>query len=158
VGPRLHDLGVRWVVLAKQGRWEQYRALDGDPALRVRLDDDDVRVYEVRGWDGPATSPDGRAHRLSRPIPPVLRTDAPRGSVLDVAGAPGWLQGWGTPVRVTGDGRLRLEGHGRIVWFWPAAALAAFDGILVILAAAALRADRRGSPDGLSGYDPVTSD
>jgi hypothetical protein len=159
IGARLDDLGVRWVVLVKQGGWERYRALADDPRLRLEADDDDVQVYAVEGWDGPATSPDGRPHRLSRPVPPVLRTDAPRGSVLDVAGAPGWIQGWGTPVRVTRDGRLRLEGDGGTLWFWPAALLLAFDALLAAAAGAALATARRPRPPtgGAAAREPDTS-
>ncbi|WP_426574101.1 hypothetical protein [Aquihabitans sp. McL0605] len=127
VASDLAALGVRWVVLAHERGAQDYEALPADPGLEHVLALPDVDLYEVRGWAGPATGPDGTAHDLRRPVPPVLVTEAPRGSVLNVAGAPGWVQGWGTAVQVTGDGRLRLEGGGGVIWFWPALLILAVD-------------------------------
>ena len=132
-GARLAALGVRWVIVVHERNWERYAPLTTDPGLERVLDRPDVDLYRVRGWAGRATRPDGRPARLDRPVPPLLTTDAPKGSVLQVAGAPGWIQGWHTPVAVTPDGRLRLTGDGGIVWFWPAPALVALD--LALLAA-----------------------
>jgi hypothetical protein len=137
IGPRLARLGVRWVALAHNRGWERYASLDTEPGLRPALSTPDLDLYEVVGWRGPAVDRSGRAHRLDRPIPPILTTDAPAGSVLDVAGAPGWVQGWGTPVDVTADGRLRLRGGAGVLWFWPAPVLLALDASVL---AAALRA------------------
>ncbi|MCU1370926.1 MAG: hypothetical protein JWO77_2120 [Ilumatobacteraceae bacterium] len=127
VSRQLADLGVRWVVLARERGAEDYAALAADPGLDPVLTVPDVELYEVRDWSGRATGPDGTAHDVSRPIPPLIRTDAPDGSVLSVAGAPGWVQGWARPVAVTGDGRLRLEGTGGTLWFWPAIVILVTD-------------------------------
>jgi len=127
VAAELADLGVRWVVLAHERGAEAFAGLERDPGLEPVLTGPEADLYEVRAWSGPATAPDGTPHDLERPIPPILRTDAPEGSVLDVAGAPGWVQGWGHPVAVTSDGRLRLEGSGGVVWFWPAIVILATD-------------------------------
>lgn len=142
VGDDLADLGVRWVVLAREPGWEDYGALLSDPSLRQVLADDDIDVYEVVGWDGPVRSADGGSYAVERPIPPLLRTDAPGGSVVDVAGAPGWLRGT-TPVPVTADGRLRLPDVGGPVWFWPAAAIAAADLLVLVGAGWALSSRSR---------------
>jgi hypothetical protein len=107
------------VVLARERGSEAYGALATDPGLTPVLVRPDAELYEVRDWAGSATGPDGEAYELHRPIPPVIRTDAPEGSVLSVAGAPGWVQGWGHPVAVTEDGRLRLGAGGGTLWFWP---------------------------------------
>lgn len=133
VAQDLADLGVRWVVLADERGVDDYRSVADDPGLAHVVDLPDIDLYEVRGWQGSATAPDGTVHRFERPIPPIVRTDAPAGSVLDVAGAPGWVQGWGTAATVTDDGRLRTEGAGAL-WFWPAAVLVAVDLVLAGLA------------------------
>src|SRR5690606_15384006 len=91
---------------------------------------------------GRATADDGEAFDLDRPLPPLITTDAPTGSVLHVAGAPGWVQGWGTAVEVTADGELRLAGSGGVVWFWPAVVLMVADVMLVIGLFWALRSRR----------------
>ncbi|WP_421121046.1 hypothetical protein ACE2AJ_07165 [Aquihabitans daechungensis] len=127
IAAALADLGVRWVVLAHEPGAEAYGALEDDLGLDHLVKLPGADLYEVRGWKGAATGPDGAAHDLRRPVPPVLRTDAPAGSVLNVAGAPGWVQGWGRPVAVTDDGRLRLEGSGGTVWFWPSIVILVTD-------------------------------
>lgn len=130
----LAELGVRWVFLAKEDAWRGVARLVDDPGLRLALDDPAVTLYEVRAWPGPATTPSGAAANVSRPIPPLVRTAAPAGTTLSMAGAPGWVRGWFHPTAVTPDGRLRLgEGRGP-VWFWPATVLVAVD--LALLAAA----------------------
>ncbi|MGN6694907.1 MAG: hypothetical protein ACTHN0_12105 [Aquihabitans sp.] len=139
----LAALGVRWVVLAHERGSEQLGAVGSDPGLDHVLALPGADLYEVRAWEGAAMAPDGSAHRLSRPVPPILRTDAPRGSVLNVAGAPGWVQGWGHPVAVTADGRLRLEGDGGTLWFWPAIVILVTDVVVAGLGIRCLASRRR---------------
>ena len=134
IGADLADLGVRWIVVVHERGWASYRALSGDRTLRRSLHGDDVDLYEVRAWKGPAVDRSGGTFRVDRPIPPILFTDAPAGSVLQISGAPGWLQGWFHPARVTADGRLSLTREGGVVWFWPAPALLAFDLALAVVA------------------------
>lgn len=134
IASQLARLGVRWVALAHNEGWTRYASLGSEPGLRPALATPDMDLYEVVAWPGEAVDRSGRAHRVDRPIPPILTTDAPKGSVLNVAGAPGWMQGWATPVGVTSDGRLRLRGSGGVVWFWPAPLLIVLD--LSVLAAA----------------------
>jgi hypothetical protein len=142
VAGELADLGIRWVVLVHEEGWRDYRSLFADPGLRAVPIADDVDLYEVTGWDGPVRAPDGTRYELERPIPPLLRTDAPGGSVVDVAGAPGWLRGT-TPVQVTDDGRLRLPDVGGPIWFWPAPLLLVVDLAVLAGAAAALASRSR---------------
>ncbi|MFN8018199.1 MAG: hypothetical protein U0P45_08755 [Acidimicrobiales bacterium] len=142
VSARLRALGVRWVVLAHERSFEDYGALATDPGLRRRSLSPEADAYEVRGWRGPAVAADGSTHDVRRPVPPVLATDAPAGSVLDVAGAPGWVQGWGRAARVTADGRLQTTGTGTL-WFWPAPLLVALDLALLGGAIWAIRSRRR---------------
>ncbi len=131
IGAGLADLGVRWVVLVHEPGADQYVALADDLGLDHLVDLPGADLYEVRAWSAAAVGPDGTLHDLRRPIPPVLRTDAPAGSVLNVAGAPGWVQGWGRPVAVTADGRLRTEGSGSTLWFWPAIVILVTDLVVV---------------------------
>lgn len=142
VADELADLGVRWVVLVHEPGFEAFARLGDDPGLERVLALPDADLYRVRGWNGPATAPDGTASTLERPVPPVLRTDAPEGSVLDVAGAPGWVQGWGRPVAVTSDGRLRLTGSGGVLWFWPAVVILLVDLGIAGLAIRCVRSRR----------------
>lgn len=133
VSDGLAALGVRWVVLARQPGSADFGVLATDLGLDHILTLPEADLYEVRAWEGEAVAPDGTPFEVGRPIPPVLRTDAPAGSVLNVAGAPGWVQGWGRPVAVTADGRLRLEGSGGTVWFWPAIVIFVTDLAVVTL-------------------------
>lgn len=130
----LAELGVRWVFVMDEGRAAEYGSVALDPGLRLELDGERAQLYEVTAWQGPARSPDGQVHDLRRPVPPVIVTDAPAGSTLDVAGAPGWVRGWFGATSVDDHGRLVLGASGGLVWFWPAVALAAVD--LAILAGA----------------------
>lgn len=142
VSAALADLGVRWVVLVHEDGHERYAALADDLGLRRALSLPDVDLYEVTGWTGRAVGPDGAGYGLRRPIPPLIRTSAPAGSVLDVSGAPGWLQGW-SAVRVTDDGRLQLPGGSRTVWFWPAPVLVVLDLGLAVAAIWCIRSRRQ---------------
>lgn len=132
--PTLARLGVRWVLLARGGDPVRAAALDHDPGLRVVLRDPAVVLYAVRAPRHPVPA---------RPLPPLVRTEAGRGAVLAMAGAPGWVQGWGSPAEVTPDGLLRLTGHGRVVWFAPAVGLAAVDVAVVAAAVCCWRSRRR---------------
>lgn len=157
IGDALADLGVRWVVLVYEGPWEDYGALSRDLGLRRTLALGDVDLFEVVGWTGQATAAGGSPVELERPIPPLMITDGAPGTTLHVAGAPGWVQGWASPVRVTDDGRLELTSEGDVIWFWPAPVLLAADAIVVVGAFWAIRSRRRGSgrmlaPRWLHGY------
>lgn len=131
VSAELAELGVRWVVLAHIDAWRSYPALGADPGLSLRLRAADLELYEVVGWSGMAQAPGGSTWDLDRPLPPLLRTGAPAGSTLSVAGAPGWVRGWGGATSVSDDGRLVLETGRGPVWFWPAVVLVAVDAALV---------------------------
>lgn len=131
VSTGLARLGVRWVFVAQESDDLRYERLADDPGLRTAFRDRSVTLYEVTGWRGPAVAPDGSPHTLRRRYAPVVRTDAPAGSVLSMAGAPGWVQGWGRPAEVTTDGRLKITGGGGVVWFWPAPLLIVLDLVLV---------------------------
>jgi hypothetical protein len=145
VGARLAELGVRWVVLAHEEAWRDYGALASDPGLRRALALPDLDLYEVVAWPGEAVDAAGDPVGVRRPVPPLLLVDgAGPGTVVHVAGAPGWVQGWATPVAVTDAGLLRLTGHGTTFWFWPAAVLLVVDLALVAGAIWAL-SSRRGS-------------
>jgi hypothetical protein len=146
MGAQFGRAGIRWLLVVHQGGWEQYRSLASDPGLRLVLHDPDVDLYTVRSWRGPAEAADGRAVALHRPLPPILTTDAGKGAVLDVAGAPGWVQGWSSPARVTTDGRLRLTGSGGVIWFWPAPVLLVGDVVLAGAALWAYRTRNRANP------------
>jgi hypothetical protein len=143
VGDELAALGIRWVILVHEDAWESYRILDADPRLAVRLREPDLDLYEVIGWRGPAVAPDGTSWPVDRPVPPIVRTDAPAGSVLQIAGAPGWVQGWGDPLPVTADGRLEVTSTGGPIWFWPAFALLATYVVVLVVAGACLRSRSR---------------
>ena len=100
----------------------------------------DATLWRVRSWRAPVVGPDGSGHDLDRPLQPFLRTDAPGGSVVGVAGAPGWVQGWFRPVGVTEAGLLELpDGGSGPVWFWPAPVLVLLDAVVLVAAATAAR-------------------
>lgn len=139
----LGDLGVRWVFLAKEGGWRDLDAVDSDTGLRIAFEDASVALYEVRSWPGDAVNADGVVSTLSRPWPPYIQTDATSGSVLSVAGAPGWVRGWRDALEVTADGRLRLTSDAGPVWFWPAPLLIALDLGVAVAALCPCRLHRR---------------
>lgn len=139
----LAELGVRWVVLAHIDAWRSYPSLAADPGLSLRLRAADLDLYEVAGWSGMVQAPGGSVWDLDRPVPPIVRTGAPAGSTLAMAGAPGWVRGWGGATSVADDGRLVLETGRGPVWFWPAAVLLAVDAALVGAAIACARSRRR---------------
>ena len=143
VSAGLARLGVRWVFVAHEGADPRYDRLADDPGLRRAFGDDSATLYEVAGWVGPAVAPDGSARHLRRRYAPVVRTDAPAGSVLSMAGAPGWVQGWGSAAAVTSDGRLRTTGSGAI-WFAPAPVLLALDVAIGAVALILVRRRRSG--------------
>lgn len=146
LGPAFRAVGARWVVLVHQkGAPADAVRLDGDTAaFTLVLRNPDVSVYRVAGWQGTVTEPDGRTSDFDRPIPPLITTDAPPGSTLDVAGAPGWVRGWFHPASITASGRLRLPGSGGgPVWFWPAPVLVGIDGAIAIASAVMLGRIRR---------------
>jgi hypothetical protein len=139
----LADLGVRWVVLAHIDAWRTYPSLAADPGLSLRLRAADLDLYEVVGWSGMAQAPGGSTWDLDRPIPPIIRTGAPAGTTLSVAGAPGWVRGWGGATSVAADGRLVLETGRGPVWFWPAAVLLVVDAALLGAVIGCARSRRR---------------
>jgi hypothetical protein len=139
----LADLGVRWVVLAHIDAWRTYPSLAADPGLSLRLRAADLDLYEVVGWSGMAQAPGGSTWDLDRPIPPIIRTGAPEGATLSVAGAPGWVRGWGGATSVAADGRLVLETGRGPVWFWPAAVLLVVDAALLGAVIGCARSRRR---------------
>ena len=142
IGDDLAALGVRWVVLAHEESWRDDGALRTDPGLRRALDLPDLELFEVVGWSGRATAGDGQPRSLDRPAPFVLRTDGGEGTVLHVAGAPGWRQGW-SAVRVTDGGQLVTPRGSGVIWFSPAPVLVAVHVLVVAGAIVALRSRRR---------------
>jgi hypothetical protein len=125
------------VVLVHEEAWRDYDALALDPGLRLHLALPEVDLFEVVAWPGEAIRRDGAPVEVRRPVPPLLLVAGEPGTVVHVAGAPGWVQGWGSAVRVTDDGLLELPAAGGVVWFWPAAVLLIVDAAL---AAAGVRA------------------
>lgn len=151
--PTFTAVGARWAIVVHQPGWEPVadRLADEPDAFRAVVDNDDVTLYEVLSWRGDAVDRTGRGHTVHRPIPPWILTNAPPGSVLAVAGAPGWVQGWFRPVPTDDHGRLVLPAHGSgPVWFWPAVVLAAGDGALVGASVVAIRRLRRSPETGPS--------
>lgn len=142
IGDDLAALGVRWVVLAHEEAWLDYAALADDPGLRRTLALEGADLYEVVDWVGPAVGPDGEARSLERPLPGVLRTDGPAGTVLGVAGAPGWRQGW-SALRVTDEGLLVTPNDRGVIWFSPAPLLVTTHLAIAGGAIWALRSRRR---------------
>lgn len=142
IGTDLAQLGVRWVVVAHEDAWASYTGIVDDPALRRAIARDDLDLYEVVAWPGPVVTPRGGTAAVSRPVAPLLRTSAPAGSVVSMAGAPGWMRG-GSPAEVTADGRLQLPAGGSRIWFWPAPVLVSIDAVVLVAALACLRSRRR---------------
>jgi len=142
LGPAVTEVGARWVVVVHQPGWEPVdQRLAAEPAaFEPVIRNRDATLWRVRSWRAPVVGPDGSGHDLDRPLQPFLRTDAPGGSVVGVAGAPGWVQGWFRPVGVTEAGLLELpDGGSGPVWFWPAPVLVLLDAVVLVAAATAAR-------------------
>lgn len=146
LGSAFSDVGARHAIVVEQpGAVAVTARLEAEPeSFRPVLRNRDATVWEVRSWTAPVIAPDGTGHELDRPIPPVIRSDAPPGSVVGVAGAPGWVRGWFHPAGITPGGRLRMPDTGRgVLWFWPAPVLMMVDVAILGAAGAALLRDRR---------------
>lgn len=127
----LDAIGARWAIVVRQPGSDAIEArLAAEPdAFEPAFVVDDATVWSVRSWTAPVRGPDGHPFELDRPLPPLIHTDAPPGSRLGVAGAPGWVQGWFRPVPVTESGLLEMPpGGSGPVWFWPALLLMMVDG------------------------------
>lgn len=138
-GSDLAKMGVRWVVLAHEENWMTYRAIESDPNLQLEFSGPGIDLYSVRDWIGPGVGPDGQSRTLERIWPPVYRTSGEKGTVLNMAGAPGWVQGFATPTDISPDGRLVLQGNSSLLWFWPAGILLVADLAVLTVAVWSLR-------------------
>jgi hypothetical protein len=142
VGTRFRQLGVRWVVLAHEDDWVRYAGLYDDAGLQLVLQDRAVDLFAVRPGSSHDQALERAAEGFRRPIPPLIRTSAAPGTVLDLAGAPGWLRGWGHAARTTADGRLVMPPGQGFLWFWPAVSLLLIDLVTLIALVACARSVR----------------
>ncbi len=162
VADRLAELGVRWVVFNRVGDYRPYQSLDRDPGLERVETGNDVFLYRVRAWPGPATDDAGRPVAIDQVVEPLALVDTTAPVTWYRPAAPGWLRGW-TPAEPTADGVLRFPTGGGVLWYWPAVVVVLADLITVggVGWAAwrargegpALGAGGLGSPKGAEGAD-----
>ncbi|MFZ4717973.1 MAG: hypothetical protein ACOYMR_01025 [Ilumatobacteraceae bacterium] len=114
VAERLTALGVRWVVLLKSVRLEDYVTLADDPGLRTAVDDDAIALYEVTGWKGAATGDDGPIG-LTAWGQAVATVDGDGAFTWSRAGSGGWRRGLRS-VPVASDGRLEVPAGSGPLW------------------------------------------
>ena len=123
VAAQLAGAGIRWIVIFHDADYEQYLPLLGDPGLESRIVDRDIDLVEVPASlspgpvDGPRLVPD-------RPVAPLARVDDGAGGTWAEPWAWGWMQG----LRAASEGStglVVLPGGSSVVWYWPAALVAA---------------------------------
>ena len=142
VSDRLADLGVRWVVFNRVGDYLPYESLDRDPGLERVLAGNDVFLYRVRDWAGPAVDGQGRPTDLRSVLEPLALADDDQSFTWARPAASGWLRGW-TPLEPTPEGTLHAPAGGRVVWYWPTVVVLLADAACLGAAVVAVRAGRR---------------
>ena len=142
VGDRLADLGVRWVVFNRVGDYRPYNHLDDDPGLERVLAGNDVFLYRVRAWRGPALDDAGNPVGLSPVLEPLATVEGDQPVVWARPAASGWLRGW-TPGEATAEGTLRFPAGGSVVWYWPTVVVLVADAVTCAFVIWAVRAGRR---------------
>lgn len=118
-GRALAALGVRWVVLQKTVHLKDYAALSVDPDLEVKIDDDAMALYEVKGWTGgafDATSGESVATSGTGPAWVHLADTEGNDVIWNHPASGGWRRGWSDAATATEDGRLRFDSGGGVVW------------------------------------------
>jgi hypothetical protein len=152
--PQLAALGIRWVVLAHEDNWRDFRSLRHDHGLEHVVATPSLDLYRVRAWRGPARDSSGAAIAVHTPIAPVAFFDSDAAATWYRPATDGWLRGL-SPVHQTASGLLRVDSGSGVVWYWPAllavsASLLTLSAFIVVLLR--VRATRR--PDGCQPSKP----
>jgi len=148
-GRALAALGVRWVVLQKTVHLNDYAALSVDPDLEVKVDDDAIAVYEVKGWTGEAfdaTSGEPVATSGSGPAWVHIDDTAGHDVIWNHPASGGWRRGW-SAAAATPDGRVRFAPGDGMVWnvaTLPSLMAQCVVLVLIIVAGWRVRRSRRG--------------
>ncbi len=148
---RLVELGVRWVVFHRTGRFAATgRVLDGDRGLERVQSTLYVHVYRVRGWIAPAIDIEGRPVRMEGLIEPVAVVHTSAAFTWHRPFARGWLRGW-SPGTETAAGLVSFPAGSGIVWYWPSLlVLVGHEVTVVAVLVCARRVSRsRGLPEAL---------
>ncbi len=117
---KLADVGVRWVVLMKEGPWTVFvDALDDDPGLQRVVDARTLNLYQVLGWKGPAVEADGSEIAVSEFIAPIAHSETSGHGLWMRPGDARWYRGW-SPTSVSREGLVVLPSGGGLLWYWPA--------------------------------------
>jgi len=145
---RLAELGVRWVVFHRTGRFASTgRVLDGDAGLERVQSTLYVHVYRVRGWVAPAIDTQGRPVWVEGVVEPVAVVHTTEAFTWHRPFARGWLRGW-SPATETAEGLVSFPAGSGVVWYWPT--LLVLLGhevtlVVVVLCARRVRRSRRAS-------------
>jgi hypothetical protein len=115
VSDDLAALGVRWVIVLDTPVRHDYSGLDDDAGLRRVVDGDELGLYEVLNWPGPAVTTSGTPVPVATAMPAWARIDAGDDVLWSRAGSDGWWRGW-SPARVATDGRVLLPAGTAPVW------------------------------------------
>ncbi len=158
IANNLSRLGVRWVMLLKTIRVEQYAALADDPGLRAVVDTPDVALYEVRAWRGEAVDDGGNSVSASDVGPAFATFDTDAAVVWARGGSDGWRRGT-EPGTITASGLVRLPPGSGLVW--NVATVPALAGqivptiaVAVVIERARRRRRRRRASTKSSNHDP----
>lgn len=115
--PELADVGVRWVVILHEARYQPYLRMLDDPGLTSRLVARSIDVLEVNDWRGPAVDPTGMVADV-KGWGPWRWIDDDAALTWNEPYAPGWMRGFDTAGE-RDNGLIELPQGRPIVWFWP---------------------------------------
>lgn len=147
----LADLGVRWVVLLKELRWEDHRGLARDPGFELVVSGPTLDLYRVRPWVAPVVEDDGGGSGIDAVAEPIALLEPGPEATWARPAEGGWMRGL-EPAGRTSQGLVRLPAGAGPVWFWPAVLVLLADAaVLVVVAVVAWRCRR---PQASASLDP----
>lgn len=135
VSAELHDLGVRWVVLAKEVDWRSYSGLREDRGLRLAVRSPEMDLFSVESPRSPFPATDPRIRWL---VGPVGRVEGEGPVTMHRSWQSGWMRGLSS-AQQSSDGQVSFPSGAATVWYWPALAVLASYSVAVLAAMVALQ-------------------
>ncbi len=109
------DLGVRWIVVLKNGGGHTYAGLWSDPGLVKVEESDSIALFRVVEWVGPGVLADGRAISVDPLLPSVVKPATDDAFTWFRVGSKGWRRD-GRSVSIDHRGVLAVPAGSGAVW------------------------------------------